>query len=259
MPVFCIKIAIIMHKESIFQTKKYKVAAAFLLMLSLCVQISPIMATPSQKTIQATRDVVSNPTNETVNKFVKMMLKEYKKEKRAGNLEEAADCLRSALYFLSQTPTLKNKYEDTLEKLNKIIEEQGLDTSQSARIELAKSLYMEGKYFAAGYEFLNLLKEEYEVDLCFEYLGDIARKLNQEDAAFVFYKKAVEINPDNLNAKYKYATALLKKGDANDAIYYFEEVIENTNSEGIINEIINTFMVRANNNPDDENNYGILG
>ena len=248
-----------MHKESIFQTKKYKVAAAFLLMLSLCMQISPIMATPSQKTIQAARDVVSNPTNETVNKFVKMMLKEYKKEKRAGNLEEAADCLRSALYFLSQTPTLKNKYEDTLEKLNKIIEEQGLDTSQSARIELAKSLYMEGKYFAAGYEFLNLLKEEYEVDLCFEYLGDIARKLNQEDAAFVFYKKAVEINPDNLNAKYKYATALLKKGDANDAIYYFEEVIENTNSEGIINEIINTFMVRANNNPGDENNYGILG
>ena len=87
MPVFCIKIAIIMHKESIFQTKKFKVAAAFLLRLSLCVQISPLMATPSQKTIQATRDVVSNPTNETVNKFVKMMLKEYRKENRAGNYE----------------------------------------------------------------------------------------------------------------------------------------------------------------------------
>lgn len=259
MPVFCIKIAIIMHKESIFQTKKYKVAAAFLLMLSLCMQISPIMATPSQKTIQATRDVVSNPTNETVNKFVKMMLKEYRKENRAGNYEEAADYLRSALYFLKQSPSDRNKYQDTLEKLNKIVEEQGLDTSQASRLELAKSLYLEGKYFASGYEISNLLKEEYEVDLCYEYLGDISKKLNQEDVSFAFYKKAVETNPDNLSAKYKYANALLKQGKDTDAIYYFEEVIENTNSEAIINEIINNFMVRANNDPNNENNYGILG
>ena len=248
-----------MHKESIFQTKKYKVAAAFLLMLSLCVQISPIMATPSQKTIQATRDVVSNPTNETVNKFVKMMLKEYRKENRAGNYEEAADYLRSALYFLKQSPSDRNKYQDTLEKLNKIVEEQGLDTSQASRLELAKSLYLEGKYFASGYEISNLLKEEYEVDLCYEYLGDISKKLNQEDVSFAFYKKAVETNPDNLSAKYKYANALLKQGKDSDAIYYFEEVIENTNSEAIINEIINNFMVRANNDPNNENNYGILG
>ena len=256
---FCIKIAIIMHKESMFQTKKYKIAAAFFIMLALCAQTVPILAAPSQRTIQASRDVVSNPTNETVNKYVKMMLKEYKKERRAGNFEEAADYLRSALYFLKQMPGEKGKYDDTLEKLNKLIEEQGLDNSQFARLELAKTLYLEGKYFAAGYEFANLLQEEYETDLCFEYLGDIARKLNQEDASFLFYKKAVEVNPDNLNAKYKYANALLKRGESSDAIYYFEEVIEGTNSEGIINEIINIFMVRANNNPDDENNYGILG
>lgn len=217
------------------------------------------MATPSQKTIQATRDVVSNPTNETVNKFVKMMLKEYRKENRAGNYEEAADYLRSALYFLKQSPSDRNKYQDTLEKLNKIVEEQGLDTSQASRLELAKSLYLEGKYFASGYEISNLLKEEYEVDLCYEYLGDISKKLNQEDVSFAFYKKAVETNPDNLSAKYKYANALLKQGKDSDAIYYFEEVIENTNSEAIINEIINNFMVRANNDPNNENNYGILG
>ena len=248
-----------MHKKSIFQTKKYKIAAAFIMLLFFSVQTAPIIASPSQKTIQASRNVISNPTSETVNVYIKMMLKEYRKEKRAGNLEEAADCLRSALYFLKQLPAEQRKYEDTLEKLNKIIAQQGIDTSQASRLEFAKSLYLEGKYFAAGYEFSNLLKEEYEIDLCFEYLGDIAKKLNQKETSFAFYKKAVEINPDNLNAKYKYANALMDKGEESDAIYYFEDVIENTNSNGIINEIIDNFMVRANNNPDDENNYGILG
>ncbi len=248
-----------MHKESMFQTGKYKIATAFLLMLVFCAQITPIMAAPSQKTIQATRDVISNPTNETVNAYIKLMLKEYRKAKRAGNAEDAADYLRSALYFLQQTPGENKKYNDALESLNKIIEEQGIDSSQSSRLELAKSLYLEGKYFASGYEFSILLKEGYETDLCLEYLGDIAQKLNQEDVAFSFYKKAVETNPENLSAKYKYANALLKKGNDSDAIYYFEDVIENTNSEAIVNEIINNFMVRANNDPNNENNYGILG
>ncbi len=235
-----------------------QIKIAFFVVLALLMQCFPIVAAPSKKAIEASRDVVANPTGETIDVYVKAMLKEYKRANRAGDYEEAADYLRSALYFLRQNPSSAD-YNNALNKLTAILEKQGIDTSQSSRLEIAKSLYLEGNYFASAYEFSKLLKEEYETDLCYEYLGDIAKKLNQGQVSYAFYKKAIETNPDNINAKYKYANCLLKQGKDSDAIFYFEEVIEGTNSKGVVNEIINIFMARMNQDPDNENNYGVLG
>ena len=245
-------------KKSKTKSRKYGVFAAFFVILAFCTQITPLSAALSQNVAAVTRNVISNPTVETVNIYVKVMLKKYKKAKRAGDFEEAADCLRSALYFLKQNSDLRN-FNETKAKLDALLIKQDFDTSETSRLEIAKTLYLEGKYFASAYEFSNLLKEEYEIDICYEYLGDISKKLNQEDVSFAFYKKALETNPDNLNVKYKYANSLLKRGKYSDAIFYYEEVIEKTNSQGVINEIINTFTSRMNENPNDENNYGILG
>lgn len=238
--------------------KKQKIYLAFFLMVAMAGHGTFCFALPGQKTVEITREVISNPTGETVSAFVKAMMKEYKKANRAGELDEAADYLRAALYFLKQNPD-SSEYKDAFNKLNVLLEKSGADSSLETRLEIAKNLYLENKFFASAYEFSLLLKEEYEIDLCYEYLGDIAKKLDSEEVAFAFYKKALEVNPDNINAKYKYANILLRNGNKDDALFYFEEVIEGTNSKGVIDEIISTFMQRLNENPNDENNYGILG
>lgn len=241
------------------KTKKIvKIYLISLILLALCAQGAYVAAEPSRRTIEAIRQVSTNPDNDSVSAFINAMIREYRKSNWRKEYEDAADYLRAALYFLSQKPDTR-KYESTLNKLNKVLSKLEVDMSSENRLEIAKNLFLEGKYFASGYEFSILLKEEYEPDLCYEYMGDIARKFGSDETAFAFYQKSLEINPDNLNAKYKYANLLLKQGKNDYARIYFEEVIENTNSEGVINEIINTFINEINANPDDENNYGILG
>lgn len=237
------------------ELKKCLIAA---ILLAICIQGAYVAAEPSRRAIEAVREVTTDPNEETVSDFINAMIWEYRKANWKKEYDDAVDYLRAALYFLSQKPNTR-KYESTLSKLNKVLMKQNADTSAETRLEIAKNLFLEGKYFASGYEFSNLLKEEYEVDLCYEYMGDIARKMNADDAAFAYYKQSLELNPDNLNAKYKYANLLLKQGKKDYARIYFEDVIENTNSEGVVNEIINTFINEINSNPDDENNYGILG
>lgn len=237
---------------------KVKTNIALLILASVLLQTGIIYATPSKKTLEAARNVISNPTNTNIDSYTKAMLKEYKKLNKEGNFEEAADCLRAALYFLKQKPNSYD-YQDAINKYNTLINKMEADTSEASRLELAKTLYLENKFFASAYEFSNLLGEGYEKDLCYEFLGDIAKKIEGEDTAFSFYKKAIEENPDNINAKYKYANLLLKKGEVAAALLYFEEVIENTNSNRVIEEIIENFSKRLEENPNDENNYGILG
>ncbi len=241
------------------QRSKVKIITALCLSCAFlsCVQNS-VFAVPSSKTVEAEKTVISSPNEAAITAYIKLLFKDYKKANRAKNYDEAADYLRSALYFL-RYDTNSLEYKEAYSNLKTVLEKANFDSSSENRLETAKNLYLENKLFASAYEFSVLLSEEYEIDLCYEYLGDIAKKIDSEQVALAFYKKAVEINPENLNAKYKYAHSLLKSGKSDEALYYFEDVIEKTNSSGIINEIISIFADLVQKNPDDENNYAILG
>ena len=239
--------------------KRNKLYLSILIIAALSLNTGVLFAaSQNQKTNDVIRAVINNPSQTNIYNFTKVMLKEYKKAYKENRLEDAADYLRSALYFLKQTPNSFD-YQHSKIKLDNIVAKMGLDTSENSRLELAKSLYLENKLFASAYEFSTLLKEGYEADVCYEYLGDIAYAMKSTEDAFGFYKRGVEYNPENLSVKYKYAKMLLNKGKTNDAIYYLEEVIDGTNSSNIINEIVSDFTKRIENNPNDENNYGILG
>ncbi len=235
-----------------------KIIISFFILLALCSEGSFVYALPSKKTVQITRNVMVNPTNKTVSAFIRAMKKEYKKANRKKEYDEAADYLRAGLYFLKQNPN-SSDCEYFREKLTEVLNKSEADISDANSLEIAKNLYLENKLFASAYEFSRLLNSNYEADVCYEYLGDIAKKLDTQDVAFEFYKKALEYNPENISVKYKYANFLLKKGKLNDAIYYFEEVIEGTNTDGVVDEIINTFVDLLNDYPENENIYGVLG
>lgn len=238
--------------------KNQKFIVAFLMFLALGTEVALVEAVPSKKTITVTREVISNPTNKTVSSFIKAMKREYKKANRKKEYDEAADYLRAGLYFLQQDKKSPD-YAYFNEKLVSVLDKCQADVSNENSLEIAKNLYLENKLFASAYEFSKLLNDKYEVDVCYEYLGDIARKMDTENVAFEFYKKALESNPENVNAKYKYANLLLKNGKLNDAIYYFEEVIEETNLDNVVNEIISTFIKALEKYPENENIYGVLG
>ncbi len=239
--------------------KKLRKTLAFILLFAFLSQGQIAYCSPlSKEALEVTRNIIASPTNQNADEFIKIMLKEYKRENRAKNYDDALDYLRSALYFLRLNPKTE-AYNETYSNYNKLIQKTGLDTSQSNRLEVAKNLYLEQKYFASAYEFSKLLDEKYNTDICLEYLGDVAGKIGSVDVAISYYKKAYETNPNNISAEYKYAMCLLADNKKTNAIFYLEDVIEKTNSKEIINEIINTFNQRIQRNPDDENNYGILG
>ena len=78
--------------------------------------------------------------------------------------------------------TTRNLYDIKLQEaknnLDLILPKIGGNRSNNDRLEVAKNLYFQKKYFASAYEFSTLLKEGYEPDICYEYMGDIAGKLN---------------------------------------------------------------------------------
>ncbi len=238
--------------------KKTKIYTSVILALAIFCTTGTVFAVKNTNNAELTRNVINNPTETNISAFIKGALKEYKKAYKANNLEVAGDCLRAALYFLSQKPN-SSEYQDAKAKYDALLSKMEMDTSQASRLELAKSLYLENKPFASAYEFSSLLKEGYEVDVCYEFLGNIAEVTGQNASAVEFYKRAIESNQDNISAKYRCALLFLKLNRTNDAILYLEDVIEKTNSSRIINDIISTFTARINENPNDENNYGILG
>ena len=143
------------------ELKKCLIAA---ILLAICIQGAYVAAEPSRRAIEAVREVTTDPNEETVSDFINAMIWEYRKANWKKEYDNAADYLRAALYFLSQKPNTR-KYESTLSKLNKVLMKQNADTSAETRLEIAKNLFLEGKYFASGYEFSNLLKEEYELEV----------------------------------------------------------------------------------------------
>ncbi len=215
-------------------------------------------ASPSIETINAEKAVLQSPTNEYIFAYIQALLNDAKVAYKLQNYEEAADYLRSALYFLKNQPN-SDEYKQSKQRLNELIQKMGTGTSPKDRFETAKGLFLQGKNFPAAYEFSNLLQDNYETDLCYEYLGDIANKMGYGSYALSSYKNAFRINPNNYSAKYKYSMMIIGAGKEADAIYQLAEVIENTNSTALIQEIIHVFTNRTKQNPNNENNYDILG
>ena len=172
---------------------------------------------------------------------------------------EACDNLRAALYFLKRDKN-SSEYKKTLDKLNSLITKSGFQNDDYNRLEVAKNLYLECQWYASAYEFEELAEKGFECAQCYEYLGDIEQKINKDKTASLeYYKKSIEIKPDNASALFKIATVLYNTNRSDKAIEYYSRAINLTDDPEILKEGMVIFTRAIKSKPRNANLYEILG
>ena len=212
----------------------------------------------NKRVIKAAQNLINNPNQKNIDNYINILKRRAIIHNIKRDCEALADDYRSILYFLRKN----KKSEDYLsysKKLNETNTKLGFKNTQGERLEIAKNLYLEEKYFASAYEFLELAQEEYSKEICYEYLGDISQKFKNPESAIIFYKKGLSIEAENYNLTYKLGKIYKDLKKYNEAKEYFEKTIELTEDTDIINCIIQCYEDELKSNSNDENVYEILG
>ncbi len=172
---------------------------------------------------------------------------------------EAIDSLRAAMYFIKDDKESR-EYEKTYKKLNKLIEKNGYQTDEFSRLEVAKNLYLEGRYYASAYEFEELLKEGIEPVVCYEYLGDIYGEIKKDKTwQMDNYNNAIEINPKNAKVLFKSAKVYSYENKKDLSLEYYNRAINLTDDPDILKEGISIFTRAVKKRPRSANYLETLG
>ncbi len=212
----------------------------------------------SSKVIKAANSVISDPNDTNINRYLSVMKRRVVIHGLKRDYEAQADDCRSILYFLRKNKKCED-YIKYFSILNDTYAKLGFKNNPENRLEIAKNLCLEGKFFAAGYEFLELASTNYSPEICYEYLGDISEKFNNPESAVIFYKKALEIEPENYCVTYKLGKVYKNTGKEEDAKEYFEKTITLTEDDEILNDIINIYNEELKQGVQNEVSYEILG
>lgn len=216
----------------------------------------------SRKVIKAANKVIAMPNAINTERYISVMKRRVIIHGFKKDYEAQADDCRSILYFLRKNKKSAD-YGKYFSILNESYTKLGFKNNQNNRLEIAKNLYLEEKYFAAGFEFLELASVDYSPEICYEYLGDISEKFNNPKSAAIFYKKALEIEPENYCVTYKLGRLYKATGKEDDAKEYFEKTINLCEDDEILDEIVNLYENDLKNTPQGEQeseiSYEILG
>ena len=148
---------------------------------------------------------------------------------------KAADDYRAALFYLLYYPNanqVKNSSQAIVQvtsNLNKCLNEINYNTSAQNRFNTAKQLRAEGNFAAAGYEFNQSLSDKNLIKESFEQTGDIMKLLGNDPKASEYYKKAVAVDPSDINLRLSYAKMLDKLGSEDEAVEEYNYILSKTN------------------------------
>lgn len=143
----------------------------------------------------------------------------------------AADCYRSALFYLLYFPSgnATNQSSSAVAQVRKNLETClttiNFDKSPENRFKTAKQLRAEGKFAAAGYEFMQALGNRAYVKDSFEQIGDIMKLLRNNPKSVEYYRKAVALAPDDTDLRLSYAKMLDLTGNDDEAVKEFNFVL----------------------------------
>jgi len=146
----------------------------------------------------------------------------------------AADCYRSALFYLLYFPTnsttnvSSNSVQQVKNNLEKCLGVIKYDKSFSNRYSTAKQLRAEGKFAAAGYEFMQTIGDKTYVKDSFEQMGDIMKLLRNNHKSVEYYRKAVALAPDDVPLRLSYAKMLDVIGNDDEAVKEFNTLLTQT-------------------------------
>ncbi len=214
----------------------------------------------NEKIYSLEKKLLQDKSQDTIKEYIKAQ-KKLARQLRVFKKDyiEATDCLRSALYFAKKY-NFSKEYQTLLEQLNETVKKSGFEYDNYNRLEIAKNLYLEGKYYASAYEFEELYAKNVEREVCLEYLGDIEQKTNTfKDSALNYYKKALEINPNNVSCLFKIAKLYTQTNRNSLALEYYLKVINLSDDEQILKQCVIPLTIATKRSPRSANLYEAQG
>jgi len=183
------------------------------------------------------------------------------------NWAKAADDFRSALFYMQYYPnqsSVQNHAQtinQTTEALNQCLDNINFDTSPQNRFNTAKKLRAEGNFAAAAYEFNQSLGARELQKSSFEQIGDILKLLGNEPRAAEYYKKAVAVDPTDLNLRLTYAKILDNLDDNEGSLKEYTYVLDKISSDNkdILYTLERTFKTKLQNTPNNGNLNANMG
>ena len=171
---------------------------------------------------------------------------------------KAADDYRAALFYLLYYPNanqVKNSSQAIVQvtsNLNKCLNEIGYNTSAQNRFNTAKQLRAEGNFAAAGYEFNQSLSDKNLIKESFEQTGDIMKLLGNDPKASEYYKKAVAVDPSDIDLRLSYAKMLDKLGSEDEAVEEYNYILSKTDdNKDILYSLERIYKRKLEDSPED--------
>lgn len=184
-----------------------------------------------------------------------------------NNWAKAADDFRSALFYMLYYPN-ENQVQNSATAINQAsknleicLKSTNYDMSSENRFNTAKKLRAEGNFAAAAYEFNQALGSKTLQKNSFQQIGDIMKILGNEPKSADYYKKAVSVDPSDLNLRLSYAKILDNLNSSDDALKEYSYVLERATSENkdILYSLEKTFKQKLQSTPNNGNLNANLG
>ncbi|MDD3436761.1 MAG: tetratricopeptide repeat protein [Candidatus Gastranaerophilales bacterium] len=180
------------------------------------------------------------------------------------NWENAANDFRAALFYLkyytSDTQSSMQVIANATDNLNQCLNMQKFDTSPRSRFQKAQDLRFEGLFPEAGYEFAQSLADMSLRKESYEQIADIMRVLSNDPKCADYYKKAIDIDPNDADLRLKYARVLDKLGKNELAANEYNYALANGgNDPEVLYALERIYRQKLAQSPNDAATIGNLG
>ena len=158
--------------------------------------------------------------------------------------EKAANDFRSAIFYLKIYPkkdqTVANSagmIASANENLNQCLKVTGFDRTPSNRYKKAEELRAASNFSAAAYEFMKSADNGSIAWDANVQIADLLKVMGNIPRSVDYYKKAVELKPNDGSLRLKYARTLDRLGEYDEALIQYNYVLANSKGD---NEVLNT-------------------
>ncbi len=181
------------------------------------------------------------------------------------NWSSAADDYRSALFYMQMYPTGDNAQVSSAigpvtQNLNTCLNMLKFDRTALSRFNKAKELRAEGNFSAAAYEFSQSLGESSQVKSVYNQIGDIMKILGNEPKAVEYYRKAIAVDPSDIQLRLAYAKLLDKLGSEEAAVEEYNYILSKSNdNKDVLYALERIYKKKLEDSPSDADLNANLG
>lgn len=255
MPLFFYFYTIITIRMVLKINKKIFIFFIALIVYTVNNSVALCMQPFESKLVSLEKDFSSQNSKNKIRTYENTLILRAKYYSAKKDYQNASIDLMSALYFMKEDT---GRYQKFNNRLNKTFKLGGFEPNEINKLDLAKTLYFEKKYYASFWLFKNVLVDEYQKEACYEYLGNISQIQNKPQEASAYYLKSLEIY-STPTLKLKLAQTYDELSKTELATEQYRQILEITDDKAITAEIIEIFNKKTQTEPNNANNFEILG